>query len=83
MLYNICATYFGGNMLINQNSTVQWSEELVMELVQVTLRFLFSLSSNLLFDFFSIFIDPVVSITRRKKFNLLIAPYDTCSWLLS
>lgn len=83
MLYNICATYFGGNMLINQNSRVQWSEELVMELVQVTLRFLFSLSSNLLFDFFSIFIDPMVSITCRKKFNLLIAPYDACSWLLS
>lgn len=54
-----------------------------MDLVQVTLRFLFSLSSDLLFDFSSTFIDPIASITLRKTFNLFIIAYKSCSWLFS
>lgn len=79
MLYVICVTYFSGKKLIDQNNRLEWSVELVMELVWVPLRFLFSLSSNLLFDFSSMLID---SITQDN----IQSPHlvsNAHSWLLS
>lgn len=49
MLYVICVTYFSGKKLIDQNNRLEWSVELVMELVWVPLRFLFVIKSTIWF----------------------------------